>query len=130
MVKVIVAGTRTVTDAALVAAVLERAQAVWGERITEVIHGGAAGVDELAMRWADAHGIPSTEYVALWRTEGRSAGPKRNTRMLRESGATHVCVIWTGDRATSPGSSDLLRKADAARKIVYEHIIGQTPLDI
>lgn len=126
--KAIVAGTRSVEDYPLVAAVLERAQVVWGQRITHLIHGAAAGVDGLAQQWADQHGIPSTAYVALWQTEGRSAGPKRNSRMIVESGATHVCVIWTGSRASSPGSYDLMRKADARGLVVYEHVLGQTPV--
>lgn len=46
-----------------------------------VLHGNASGADALAHEECIRRGIPVLVMPALWDTEGRSAGPKRNERM-------------------------------------------------
>lgn len=69
-----------------------------------VVHGGAAGADELAGRWAKKRGHPCEVFVAEWAREGRAAGPLRNQRMLDTkpdgvvglpggTGTAHMCRI-------------------------------------
>jgi hypothetical protein len=48
-----------------------------------VIHGAAKGADAIADRWAQCYGIPCASFPAEW-SQGPSAGPKRNARMLAE----------------------------------------------
>lgn len=52
-------------------------------RPTFVIHGAATGADLLAGGWAHAHGVFEEAYPADW-SQGKSAGPRRNARMLAE----------------------------------------------
>lgn len=48
-----------------------------------VIHGGARGADEMAGMWCGVAGVECIRCPADW-TEGKSAGPRRNARMLAE----------------------------------------------
>jgi hypothetical protein len=50
--------------------------------ISLLIHGGANGADTLAGKWAAENGVAVEVHLADWRNEGRSAGPKRNQRMI------------------------------------------------
>ena len=77
-----------------------------------VIHGGCSGADELAGEWAKANMVPEATYPVLpeeWKAFGRSAGPMRNTRMLRDAKPDGV-VAFPGGR----GTADMVRQAEAA----------------
>lgn len=50
--------------------------------LDQVIVGDARGVDDLAAQCCRVLGIPCLEEEAAWSRFGRSAGPKRNSRML------------------------------------------------
>lgn len=100
--KVIIAGTRTIKDAAL----LEKAIEESGFAITHVIHGGAKGVDTLAAQWASAKRIPTSVYLADWTGYGKAAGPIRNGDMLKEADA--LVAVWNGE---SPGTANMIRQA-------------------
>ena len=64
-----------------------------------IIHGGARGADSLADRYSEEHDIDKEVYEADWENEGRSAGPKRNQRMLDE-GKPDCVVAFPGGRGT------------------------------
>lgn len=51
-------------------------------RPIEIAEGEASGADTLAREWAESRKVPCARFPALWSTEGRSAGPKRNRRMF------------------------------------------------
>jgi len=61
--KVIIAGSRRLRQYSLVGA----AVASSGSAISEVISGGASGIDQLAIRWARDHEVPVTVMAADWR---------------------------------------------------------------
>lgn len=112
--RVIVAGTRTITDAALVVRALERS----GFDVATLIHGGARGVDELAGEWAATRGIPTEIYRADWFAYGKAAGPMRNRRMAEVGEA--LVAVWDG---VSPGTYDMIRQAtDRGLKIHVERV--------
>ncbi len=105
--KVIVCGGRNFRSPAQVFAELERLHAVF--RFTELMQGGASGVDTFARDWAATH--PEIKrYVcrADWKAHGRAAGPIRNARML-EWGPDLV-VAYPG----GPGTSNMVAQATAA----------------
>lgn len=97
--RVIIAGSRTITDYALV----EQAIAQSGFPIREVVSGGARGVDRLGERWASEHGVPVTQFIPDWERFGKSAGFRRNEEMARHADA--LIAIWTGD---SPGTRHMI----------------------
>jgi hypothetical protein len=69
------------------------------ERIPFVlISGGATGADTLGIRWAKYRKVPCEVYPADWTRYGKSAGPKRNIKMI-ESGID-VLLAFPGGRGT------------------------------
>lgn len=106
-IRVLVCGGRDFRDWQRLATELDRLHA---ERdFAEVIHGAAPGADTLADTWARSRGIVPSRYYALWQTEGKAAGPRRNQRMLDE-GRPDLVVAFPGGK----GTEDLVRRAKAA----------------
>jgi len=110
LMKVIIAGSRTIEDYDRVA----EAMAASGYDPTEVVSGGARGVDELGEKWARRHDLPVTQMPADWEEHGKAAGPKRNARMADYADA--LVAVWDG---RSPGTRDMLRKAHARDLPIY-----------
>jgi YspA, cpYpsA-related SLOG family len=77
--KLIIAGSRTFTDYALLASVLGPHR----HQISAVIHGGARGADRLGFRWAVRHHVRSRCFAADWERFGKSAGVRRNHQMAQ-----------------------------------------------
>src|SRR5258706_1126727 len=101
-VKVILAGSRTITDPFLTDLVIARA----GWTPTEIVSGCAAGVDTLGEQFACRHGIPVKRFPANWTKYGSFAGPERNGRMARYADA--LALVWDG---SSKGSANMLQQA-------------------
>lgn len=74
--KVIIAGSRSITSYEAV----RKAIAASSFEITEVVSGGARGVDRLGERWADENDIPITQFIPDWNI-GKQAGYLRNIEM-------------------------------------------------
>jgi predicted Rossmann fold nucleotide-binding protein DprA/Smf involved in DNA uptake len=84
-----------------------------------IVSGGCRGADKLAERLADEHCLEKDVKEVTredWAKHGKSAGPKRNTRIV----AACDCVIafWNGKIANS-GTFDTISKAVAAKKPVF-----------
>lgn len=57
----------------------------WDSFDLTVIHGAArAGADQMAEDWTWSHQVPVIRYPAEWDKHGRSAGYRRNIRMIEE----------------------------------------------
>lgn len=95
---VLVCGGRDYNDAHRVGYALDHYRKHYGD-FSKVIHGAARGADSLAGAWAFARGIAVQEFPADWNTHGRSAGHKRNRRMLEE-GHPDLVVAFPGGRGT------------------------------
>lgn len=101
--KVIVAGSRSITDYELVKECIEKSDF----EITEVVCGMAQGVDLLGKQYAEENNIAVKEFPANWKTDGRKiAGHLRNEKMAKY--ADGLILIWDG---TSTGSNDMLKRA-------------------
>lgn len=103
--RLVVAGSRTVTDYAYVAARLDAVCAKITAPIT-VLSGTARGADSLGEQWAAAHGHAVERYPADWEHLGSAAGIVRNQRMIDT--ATHACFFWDGK---SPGTKHAIGHA-------------------
>lgn len=62
--------------------------------VTQIISGGAQGVDALARQYAQAHGIPLTEIRPDYQRYGRGAPLRRNEEIIAQ--ADLVLAIWDG----------------------------------
>lgn len=107
--RVLVCGSRTWTSGLRIALELDAIQC---PPVTCVIHGGAAGADDLAREWAEASGVPCEEYPAEWEKHGRVAGPIRNQRMLDEGKPDLVLAFRMP--GVSKGTDDMVRRARKA----------------
>lgn len=64
--------------------------------VTEVVSGGATGVDSCGEKWAMDRGIPYKRFPAEWKKLGRYAGPARNAQMARYANAVALFPGGTG----------------------------------
>ena len=64
------------------------------EDVTEVVSGGARGIDACAREYAKAHGIKLTEFLPEYEKYGRSAPLKRNLQIIDY--ADLVLAFWDG----------------------------------
>lgn len=85
---------------------------------TEVVSGGAKGIDTYGEEYAANRGIPIKRFEADWYNFGKSAGPRRNKEMAKY--ADKLLLIWTGD---SPGSKNMKEEMLKLGKPVYEVIM-------
>ena len=97
--KLIVAGSRAFTDYQLLCQVLGPER----HRITEVIHGGARGADQLGFRWALKHHVRSRCFAADWARFGNSAGIRRNCQLAQAGDL--LIAFWDG---RSPGTRHII----------------------
>ena len=102
--KTIIAGSRDITDARYLITALNCVP--WS--ITELVSGGARGVDSMGEAWALSRDIPVKLFPADWDGQGRAAGPIRNTQMADYADA--LLAIWDG---RSRGTEDMITKARA-----------------
>ena len=78
-----------------------------------IVSGCASGTDSLGERYALENGFEIERYPAEWEKYGRSAGPKRNLKMVQ----TADCVIcfWDGK---SSGTKSMINYAEKLSKQV------------
>jgi hypothetical protein len=74
--------------------------------ISEVVSGGARGIDQLGERWARDSGVPIKTFEPNWDKFGRSAGMIRNVEMARYADA--LIAIWDGK---SRGTRHMIEQA-------------------
>ncbi len=64
------------------------------ENVTEIVSGGARGVDTCAREYAQSHNIPLKEFLPDYSRFGRSAPLKRNLEIIAY--ADLVIAFWDG----------------------------------
>ena len=65
------------------------------ENVTEIVSGGAKGVDSSAKEYALAHGLKLTEFLPEYEKYGRAAPLKRNITIIEN--ADIVLAFWDGE---------------------------------
>lgn len=109
--KVIIAGSRHITPAFNGEKILKFAIKESGFDITEVISGGARGVDTMGEYWAIENNIPFTRFMADWKEYGPAAGPRRNIQMAQYAVPDGgLIAVWDG---SSRGTEHMIRCAGA-----------------
>lgn len=64
------------------------------EDTTEIVSGGARGIDRCARAYAKTHNIKLTEFLPQYEIYGRAAPLKRNLQIIRY--ADMVLAFWDG----------------------------------
>lgn len=75
---------------------------------TEIISGGAKGVDQSAKEYALSHGIKLTEFLPEYTRFGKSAPLKRNISIVENSDI--VLAFWDGKSKGTKFVVDICRK--------------------
>jgi hypothetical protein len=82
--------------------------------ISEIISGGAKGVDTLGEKFARENKIDLTIMEANWDRYGRAAGPRRNFRMAQYG--THLLAI---PQSTTGGTQNMMDTMLTEKKPVF-----------
>lgn len=81
--------------------------------ITEVVSGGATGIDMDGEEWARKNSIPVKIFKAQWATYGKAAGPLRNRQMAEYA---EQLVLFPGGR----GTQSMFNQSKKAGLIVHD----------
>ena len=130
--KVIIAGSRSITDLAAIFRCIDQSIPDPGV-VSEVISGCAKGVDTAGEKWAEEHGIPVSKFPAQWNYWGAQAGIVRNIEMAKyacdwketedyaiQKKQASLVLVWDG---CSKGSAHMLRTARRYGLDVFENIL-------
>lgn len=111
----IIAGSRSIHQYVVLDEAI--AQSGWGDKITEVVSGGATGVDALGEEYAYKNHKKLMIFPADWDTYGKSAGIRRNIQMAGY--ATHLIAVHDG---VSKGTAHMIAEARkrGLKVFVYE----------
>lgn len=114
--KTIIAGSRDITEYSAVLLAIEYAKKHANIEITQIVSGGANGVDALGEQYARENSIPLIVMRADWKNHGKAAGPIRNKQMAECSDA--LIAIWDG---ASKGTKNMISEATKLGLRVYVH---------
>ena len=120
-IKLIVAGSRQVFSIDLVMYVLN----IYGfgdkqivNKVSQIISGGARGVDKLGEQIGNYYKIPIKCFPADWDNKGKGAGYIRNAEMAKYSDI--LLAVWDGK---SKGTKHMISCMEKLNKKVLLHII-------
>lgn len=85
--------------------------------ISEIVSGGALGVDSYGEEWADCQSLALKVFRADWEKYGRAAGPIRNLEMVGYGDA--LVAFWDG---SSRGTRHIIAEArkKGLRLVVFQ----------
>lgn len=85
--------------------------------VSEIVSGGARGVDTSAARWARAHGVALTEFLPEYEKYGRRAPLLRNLTIIEHSDL--VLAFWDGRSRGTAFVIDKCRERGVPVKVFY-----------
>jgi hypothetical protein len=115
--KVIIAGSRGIKDEQAIFSAIKASEF----EITEVVSGGADGVDRFGEKYANRYDIPLKVFPADWKKKKASAGIIRNAEMANYAEA--LIAVWDG---TSRGTKNMIEVAQRKGLKVFVWKIPQS----
>lgn len=109
--KVIIAGSRNINNIELIKKAVVEAQ-IHTQNISEIVSGGARGVDLMGEYYAKEHNIKVVKFPADWDTYGKSAGYRRNYEMGVYSDM--LLAVWDGKSKGTKHMIDIMNKLNKA----------------
>ena len=108
-----IVGSRDISDPEILLKALKTIPNVF--HITEIVSGGAKGVDTLAREYAQANNLPLTEFLPDYERFGRGATLKRNSEIIEYADIVLAIPVKGG----SAGTHDSIRKAKEKGKRLF-----------
>ena len=90
----------------------------WKKDITEVVSGGARGIDLAGEMYAKEAGYLVKRFPADWATHGKAAGLLRNSGMAKYADA--LIAIWDG---RSRGTAHMIKEMEKQGKRIFTYIV-------
>ena len=87
------------------------------EDVTEIVSGGAKGIDRCASAYAKEHGLKLTEFLPEYEKYGRGAPLKRNLQIIEY--ADWVIAFWDGKSRGTKFVIDHCRQQNKKVKVVF-----------
>jgi len=84
--------------------------------VTEIVSGGAAGVDTIAKEYALSRGIKYTEFLPKYSVYGRGAPIKRNEEIAKY--ADGLLAFWDGKSKGTQNVIKLFQKLEKSSTVV------------
>lgn len=106
--KTVIAGSRGINSYRLLKKAINESGIK--DNITEVISGGARGVDRMGFLWAEEFHIPVAIFLPDWKRYGNRAGILRNIEMIDYADA--LIALWDGESKGTRHSIDYAIKRD------------------
>lgn len=88
--------------------------------ITEIISGGAKGIDTLVKNFANKHKIKLTEFLPNYKRYGRNAPLIRNKEIIKH--ADKVIAFWDGVSKGTEFTISQAKKQGKMTKVVYVNL--------
>lgn len=82
-----------------------------------IISGGAKGADKLGERYAHENRMKCIYYYPDWERYGKSAGPRRNSEMVKK--ADYVICFWDGKSRGTRSTIDFTKQMKKPLRIKY-----------
>ena len=117
-------GSREITDPRVLLEALKEIPRLG--TITEIVSGGAKGVDTLARAYAQENNLKLTEFFPDYGRYGRGATLQRNTQIIEYADIVLAIPVKGG----SAGNHDGIKKAKALGKRLYIHEIAKPSASI
>lgn len=86
--------------------------------VTEIVSGGAKGIDTCAREYAQEHGLKLTEFLPDYPRYGRGAPLKRNLEIIAY--ADQVLAFWDGNSA---GTKHVIDQCNKHKKKVTVYLL-------
>ena len=112
-------GSREISDPKILLEALK--EVPYLDSITEIVSGGAKGVDSLARAYAQENNLKLTEFLPDYGRYGRGAPLQRNTQIIEYADIVLAIPVKGG----SAGTHDGIKKAKALGKRLYIHEISK-----
>jgi hypothetical protein len=112
----IIAGSRDITNYITVLEAINHS----GFEIDTVVSGGARGVDDLGVRWAEENNKNYIVFPAKWGKHGKGAGHVRNREMAEYADA--LIAVWDGK---SRGTANMIKEAEKRNLEIYIHHVDE-----
>jgi len=90
--------------------------------VTEIVSGGAKGIDTLARNYAEANGLKLVEFLPDYEKYGRGATLVRNTEIIKYADI----VLTIPLKGKSKGTYDDIKKTQSLGKRLYIHEVSES----